>query len=58
MKSKQSNVTFNRYTYIRHIPLTKEYINSGLKPELWWSKNDYIRFRYDAIQEVLEQKKR
>ena len=40
------------------IPTRKELIEENLSNDLWWSNNDYIQFRFEALNEIMEIKEK
>ena len=47
-------VSFSNTKYMHIIPTRKEIIDSNLSNDLWWSNNDYMQFRFEALNELME----
>ena len=56
-KNKKS-VTFSNIRFLHIIPNRLDLANATLLQYLWWSNNDYLRFRNDAFNEIRELQKR
>jgi hypothetical protein len=56
-KNKKS-VSFSNIRFLHIIPNRLDLVNASLLHNLWWSNNDYLRFRNDAFNEIRELQKR
>ena len=54
INENKKNVTFSNTQYMHIIPTRKEIIAANLRKDLWWSNNDYMRFRFEAFNEMKE----
>ena len=58
INKNKKNVTFSNTKYMHIIPTRKELIEENLSNDLWWSNNDYIQFRFEALNEMMEIKEK
>ena len=58
INKNKKNVTFSNTKYMHIIPTRKELIEENLSNDLWWSNNDYIQFRFEALNEIMEIKEK
>lgn len=54
INKNKKNVTFSNMQYMHIIPTRKELIDENLSHDLWWSNNDYMQFRIEALNEMME----
>jgi hypothetical protein len=58
INKNKKNVTFSNAQYMHIIPTRKELIDENLSEHLWWSNNDYMQFRFEALNEIIELKQK
>jgi hypothetical protein len=58
INKNKKNVTFSNAQYMHIIPTRKELLDENLSEDLWWSNNDYMQFRFEALNEMIELKQK
>ena len=58
INGNKKNVSFSKTRHLLIIPTRQEIIENNLFDDLWWSNNDYTKFKIDAFDEMLELKQK